>query len=92
LTVCSATTSWNALSDLAELVTPSARNRSEFIEECKSGMLDGTVIICDRAPSSLAVTGKYDEELIEALPKSLKFICHNGKCDLDKTSYSTLLF
>ncbi|KAH8817041.1 D-isomer specific 2-hydroxyacid dehydrogenase [Xylogone sp. PMI_703] len=73
-----ATASWNSLSDLAELVTPSARSRSEFIEECKSGKLDGVVVICDRAPSSFEVTGKYDEELIQALPKSVKFICHNG--------------
>lgn len=75
---CSATASWNALSDVAELVTAQAKNRAEFIEECTSGRLDGVVIICDRAPSSLAVTGKYDEELIQALPKTLKFICHNG--------------
>ncbi|QYT00006.1 hypothetical protein H0G86_007117 [Trichoderma simmonsii] len=73
-----ATASWNALSDVAELVTAQAKNRAEFIEECTSGRLDGVVIICDRAPSSLAVTGKYDEELIQALPKTLKFICHNG--------------
>lgn len=75
---CSATASWNALSDVAELVTAQAKNRAEFIEECTSGRLDGVVVICDRAPSSLAVTGRYDEELIQALPKSLKFICHNG--------------
>ncbi|KAM0258906.1 hypothetical protein ACHAQJ_003562 [Trichoderma viride] len=70
--------SWNALCEVAELVTSQAKNRTEFIEECKSGKLDGVVVICDRAPSSLATTGKYDEELIQALPKSLKFICHNG--------------
>ncbi|KAL7908417.1 D-isomer specific 2-hydroxyacid dehydrogenase [Trichoderma velutinum] len=73
-----ATASWNALCDIAELVTAQAKNRAEFIEECTSGKLDGVVVICDRAPSSLATTGRYDEELIQALPKSLKFICHNG--------------
>ncbi|KAL6692374.1 D-isomer specific 2-hydroxyacid dehydrogenase [Trichoderma pleuroticola] len=73
-----ATSSWNALGDVAELVTAQAKNRAEFIEECTSGRLDGVVVICDRAPSSLAITGRYDEELIQALPKSLKFICHNG--------------
>ncbi|KIW14900.1 hypothetical protein PV08_07685 [Exophiala spinifera] len=70
--------SWNALSGLAELVTSNARSRDEFIKECIGGMHDGVVAICDRAPSSLATTGRYDEQLIEALPKSLKFICHNG--------------
>ncbi|PNP57361.1 hypothetical protein THARTR1_02358 [Trichoderma harzianum] len=73
-----ATSSWNALCDVAELVNAQAKNRAEFIEECTSGRLDGVVVICDRAPSSLAITGRYDEELIQALPKSLKFICHNG--------------
>ncbi|KAJ8124716.1 hypothetical protein O1611_g8924 [Lasiodiplodia mahajangana] len=70
--------SWEALSSLAELVTPEAKNRQEFIEECKSGRLDGVLVICDRAPSSLAVTGKFDEELIQALPQSVEFLCHNG--------------
>ncbi|RWA11741.1 hypothetical protein EKO27_g3345 [Xylaria grammica] len=62
--------SWQALADLAELVTPEAKNRQEFIEECQSGRLDGVLAICDRAPSSLAVTGRFDEELIRALPRS----------------------
>ncbi|KAI1349984.1 D-isomer specific 2-hydroxyacid dehydrogenase [Xylaria sp. FL0043] len=70
--------SWEALSGLAELVTPEAKNRQELIEECKSGTLDGVLAICDRAPSSTAVTGKFDEELINALPQSVKFLCHNG--------------
>lgn len=47
--------------------------------ECESGTLDGVLVICDRAPSSIATTGRYDQELIQALPPSVKFICHNGK-------------
>ncbi|KAI1170184.1 glyoxylate reductase [Nemania sp. FL0916] len=70
--------SWNALSDIAELVRPIATSREVFIKECRSGKLDGVVAICDRAPSSLAVTGKFDRELIYALPQSVKFLCHNG--------------
>ncbi|GAW20906.1 hypothetical protein ANO14919_104190 [Xylariales sp. No.14919] len=70
--------SWQALAELAELVTPEAKNRQEFIEECRSGRLDGVLAICDRAPSSLAVTGRFDEELIRALPQSVEFLCHNG--------------
>ncbi|KAL7943891.1 D-isomer specific 2-hydroxyacid dehydrogenase [Trichoderma barbatum] len=73
-----ATAAWNALCEVAKLVTAQAKNRAEFIEDCRSGRLDGVVVICDRAPSSLITTGKYNEELIQALPKSLKFICHNG--------------
>jgi hypothetical protein len=40
--------------------------------------LDGVLVICDRAPASVA-TGKFDRELVDALPKSVKFICHMGK-------------
>ena len=70
---------------MAELVTPSARNRSEFIEECKSGKFDGVLVICDRGPSSVATTGKYDDELIQVLPKSLKYICHSGESRTEAT-------
>lgn len=70
----SASESWNALSSRAELVTSQASNRAEFIKECKSGSLDGVLVDCDRAPSSVATTGRYDQELINALPASLKFI------------------
>ncbi|KAI1312181.1 D-isomer specific 2-hydroxyacid dehydrogenase [Xylaria venustula] len=70
--------SWEALSSIAELITPKANNRQEFIEECKSRTLDGVLVICDRAPSSLAVTGRFDKELIYALPQSVKYLCHNG--------------
>ncbi|PSK34970.1 hypothetical protein B9Z65_1553 [Elsinoe australis] len=70
--------SWDALSSLAELVTYTAHDRTAFISDCRSGLYDGVVAICDRAPSSQAVTGKWDEELLSALPSSLRFICHMG--------------
>ncbi|KAF5008339.1 hypothetical protein FDECE_5382 [Fusarium decemcellulare] len=73
-----AKSSWEALTELADLVRPEAQTREEFLDECKSGRLDGVVAICDRAPHSLTVTGKFDDELIQALPMSVKFICHNG--------------
>jgi hypothetical protein len=25
------------------------------------------------------LTGRFDEELVEVLPKSVRFVCHNGK-------------
>lgn len=56
---------------------PAARNREEFIAECRSGALDG-VRAAYRIFSSAAVTGLIDEELVQALPQSLRFICHNG--------------
>ncbi|EON61499.1 D-3-phosphoglycerate dehydrogenase [Coniosporium apollinis CBS 100218] len=68
---------WDALSSLAELITPSSRNRSEFLEECKSGKLDG-VLVAYRTFASVSITGMVDEELVQALPESLKFICNCG--------------
>jgi len=68
---------WDDLGSLAELVTPKATNRAEFTEECKSGALDGIVAVYRTFPS-INTTGRVDEELVEALPKSLKYICHNG--------------
>ncbi|KAF2686579.1 glyoxylate reductase [Lentithecium fluviatile CBS 122367] len=69
--------SWNALSTLADLVTPKARNRSDFLDECRSGRLDETRVIC-RTFASVELTGRFDEELVSALPPSVKFVCHSG--------------
>ncbi|OAA68013.1 NAD(P)-binding domain protein [Niveomyces insectorum RCEF 264] len=73
-----ATASWQALSDVADLVTPTATSRSELLAECRSGALDGVVAVLDRAPLSKPVVGKFDPELIAALPGSVKFLAHNG--------------
>ncbi|KAF1989395.1 glyoxylate reductase [Aulographum hederae CBS 113979] len=72
-----ATKSWDALSEYAELVIPSSRSRSEFIEECKSGSLDG-VVAAYRTFNSVDITGRFDEELVQVLPSSFKWLCHNG--------------
>jgi glyoxylate reductase len=63
---------------LAEVIEPKARSREEFIEECKSGAFDD-VVIAFRTFMSVAITGLVDEELVSQLPKSLRFIAHNGK-------------
>ncbi|KAF8456777.1 D-isomer specific 2-hydroxyacid dehydrogenase [Kalaharituber pfeilii] len=68
---------WNTVSEIAEVVLPKSTNREEFIEECKSGALDG-VIATYRTFDSVSITGRFDEELVNALPESLKFICHTG--------------
>ncbi|QDS74527.1 hypothetical protein FKW77_007503 [Venturia effusa] len=68
---------WDSLSEVGELVTPTSRSRPEFIEECKNGKLDGVVVIY-RTFGSVDITGNFDEELVSVLPESLKFICHNG--------------
>ncbi|KAF3918474.1 hypothetical protein ABW21_db0203989 [Orbilia brochopaga] len=68
---------WNALSEFAELVEPASKNREDFIEECRSGALEG-VVVAYRTFASFTITGRIDAELVAVLPSSLKFICHNG--------------
>jgi glyoxylate reductase len=76
--VASATESWESLSDVADLVESSARSRTDFLEECFSGVLDGVLVIY-RTFESVELTGRFDEELVASLPISVKSICHNGK-------------
>ncbi|KAI9370830.1 D-isomer specific 2-hydroxyacid dehydrogenase [Aspergillus egyptiacus] len=68
---------WASLSDIAELVKPQSTNRADFIAECKSGKLDGCVVAY-RTFDSVSITGLVDEELVNALPKSLTFLAHCG--------------
>ncbi|ETI22205.1 hypothetical protein G647_06278 [Cladophialophora carrionii CBS 160.54] len=68
---------WKSLSSLGDLVTPSATNRADFIQECQSGKLDG-VVAAYRTFQSVSITGFFDEEIVKALPKSWKFLAHCG--------------
>lgn len=62
------------------MIEPKARSREEFIKECKSGAFN-KVVAAYRTFQSVAITGLVDEELVALLPKSLKFIAHNGMDD-----------
>jgi hypothetical protein len=64
---------WQALSELGELVEPESKNREEFIKECQDGKLDG-VVAAYRTFASVAVTGRFDKELCNVLPKSWKYL------------------
>lgn len=77
----SAQAAWNALGDIAELVETAATNRAEFIQECKDGKLDGVVAIY-RTIGSVTQTGLVDEELLNVLPSSLRYITHCGTSSL----------
>lgn len=70
-------TQWDKLAEIAEIVLPKSTNRAEFIEECKSGGLDGVYAVY-RTFNSVSITGRFDEELVNELPDTLKFISHNG--------------
>jgi glyoxylate reductase len=52
-------------------------SREDFISKGKSGEFDNLFALY-RSNDSNPITGDFNEELVEALPKSLKFICHNG--------------
>jgi glyoxylate reductase len=75
----SAKKEFDALSEIADLVAPSSTSREEFIEECKSGAFEG-VVAAYRTFDSVTITGRIDSELVDNLPKSLKYIAHNGMC------------
>ncbi|KIV88935.1 hypothetical protein PV10_08561 [Exophiala mesophila] len=68
---------WDSLSELGELITPSSTNRADFIAECQSGALDG-VVAAYRTFVSVKITGLFDSELINALPRSWKYLAHCG--------------
>ncbi|KAK4198346.1 putative 2-hydroxyacid dehydrogenase [Triangularia verruculosa] len=72
-----AQSSWDDIGDIAEVLTPKSTNRADFIHEASTGAFDGCVAAY-RTFDSFEVTGKVDAELLQALPDSLRFICHNG--------------
>lgn len=58
-------------------MTATSTNRTDFLQEASSGAFEGC-IAAYRTFDSFEVTGKIDAELLDALPRSLRFICHNG--------------
>lgn len=62
---------------IADVKKPNATSRAAFLEECKSGAFDGCVAAY-RTFGSFSITGLIDEEVVAVLPKSLKYVCHNG--------------
>ncbi|KAF4344952.1 d-3-phosphoglycerate dehydrogenase [Fusarium beomiforme] len=66
-----------SLCEIVEPIYPKSTERSAFIEETQSGAFDGIKAIY-RTNKSVSITGLFDAELLDVLPKSLKFICHNG--------------
>ena len=51
--------------------------RDQFLANCNNGEYDNVVALY-RSNTSVAQTGPFDKELVSVLPKSLKYICHNG--------------
>ncbi|PNS19849.1 hypothetical protein CAC42_7816 [Sphaceloma murrayae] len=65
------------LASIADLIEPKASNRKDFIDECRSGAFDGC-IAAFRTFASFGFTGPIDQEILDVLPSSLKFLAHNG--------------
>ncbi|KAJ5247382.1 NAD-dependent D-isomer specific 2-hydroxyacid dehydrogenase, partial [Penicillium chermesinum] len=68
---------WEGLSSILSLKEFPTGTREEFIQNCKSGQYDDVVVIY-RSNTSNKITGNFDEEILSVLPKSLRYICHNG--------------
>lgn len=62
---------------MAEIVRPESTDRASFLQEARSGAFDGCTVAY-RTFESFDITGKVDEEMLSALPQSLRYICHNG--------------
>ncbi|KAL3444739.1 D-isomer specific 2-hydroxyacid dehydrogenase [Aspergillus insuetus] len=68
---------WEELSSILTLKEFPSGTREEFISNLKDGKYDDVTVIY-RSNTSTKFTGPFDKELIPLLPKSLKYICHNG--------------
>ncbi|KAJ5183592.1 hypothetical protein N7492_001208 [Penicillium capsulatum] len=70
-------TAWSSLGEFGELVKPEATNRAAFLQECRDGKFEG-VVAAYRTFGSASITGMVDEEVVNALPSSLKYLAHCG--------------
>ncbi|KDE07074.1 hypothetical protein MVLG_02649 [Microbotryum lychnidis-dioicae p1A1 Lamole] len=63
-----------------EMIPLSSKTREEFIQDCASEKKYASVEGMYRhfKGASTKVTGRFDHELVQALPKKLKFVTHNG--------------
>ncbi|KAL6710506.1 hypothetical protein ACN47E_008554 [Coniothyrium glycines] len=69
---------WQDVSQVAsKLLEYPSGDRETFLNKCRAGEFDGVYALY-RSNDSNAYTGDFNAELLDALPKSLKYICHNG--------------
>ncbi|KAH6653009.1 putative 2-hydroxyacid dehydrogenase [Truncatella angustata] len=67
---------YNGLQEVARTEVVTSRSRHEFFNDVKDKYRDVSVIY--RTSASGAVAGNFDQEFINNLPESCKYICHNG--------------
>ena len=68
---------WESLGSKYNLKEYITGTRQDFLSKCKSGEFDQVVGLY-RSNNSVSETGPFDEELVAVLPKSLKWVAHNG--------------
>ncbi|OLL23887.1 putative 2-hydroxyacid dehydrogenase UNK4.10 [Neolecta irregularis DAH-3] len=67
---------WDDLACIADILVCDSPNRESFIQDCASKYNNITCIYSSWR--SAEITGVIDEELISKMPRSLRFIAHNG--------------
>ncbi|RFU34058.1 hypothetical protein B7463_g2290, partial [Scytalidium lignicola] len=68
---------WEDCAEFATLKVFKGRTRQEFLKAIQDGTYDDVVALY-RSNESTNLTGPFDEEVVGKLPKSLRYICHNG--------------
>ncbi|SCV03082.1 LANO_0G02036g1_1 [Lachancea nothofagi CBS 11611] len=71
---------WEKLGQIAQVITvDESSTRADFLKQCQDSSSDvfRTQVIA-RTFASVQNTGRFDEELAKALPKSVAAVCHNG--------------
>ncbi|KAL3420568.1 D-isomer specific 2-hydroxyacid dehydrogenase [Phlyctema vagabunda] len=68
---------WEACSSFVSLKKFDGTTREEFFKKCSDGSYDDVVAIY-RSNDSTSLTGPFNADLVSKLPKSMKYICHNG--------------
>lgn len=68
---------WEGLGSKYNLKEFRKGTREQFLSNCKTGQYDDIVALY-RSNQSVSETGPFDQELVSVLPRSLRYICHNG--------------
>jgi glyoxylate reductase len=68
---------WENMGSKYNLKEYTVGDRQDFLSRCKSGEFDEVKGLY-RSNNSVSETGPFDKELVAALPKSLKWVAHNG--------------
>ncbi|WVQ86090.1 hypothetical protein IAT38_008258 [Cryptococcus sp. DSM 104549] len=66
------------LAAVAEVLELESKTRDAFFQDVSPGGKYANIVGIYRHNDSVAAVGLFDKEFIDKLPKSVKYICHNG--------------